>query len=107
MVGGKVCGVSIKGDEVHISVAEKRYWKDPPTYIGARVCCVRARYGGEPVKIGDEVWWQCGKVYWTPCTNGVNDRPGKRCGVDYDIPLEKLGYSHDGGICLEELECST
>lgn len=37
---------------------------------------------GEPIDVGDSLWWQSGKCYWTP-----RDRSRQ------DVPLPKIGYS--------------
>lgn len=47
-------------------------------------CVVYAkRYADCKVKPGDSVWWQSGKVMWTPADRSV-----------IDVPLEKVGYTH-------------
>jgi hypothetical protein len=45
------------------------------------------------MQIGDSFWWQCGVCYWTPKANANSDYRLKD-GVDYDIGLKKIGYSH-------------
>lgn len=88
MVGGKVIGLSRRPDSTLLNVQDKR-----------DNCCVRVIEkkisNGEQVsiKLGDDVWWQCGKVMWTPAGEY---RPGadQKCGVDFDIHLPKVGYSH-------------
>jgi hypothetical protein len=81
MVGGKVIGTTRKGDGTTLlNVAD-----------GFDECAVRV--GGarhREIRVGDEVWWQCRQVMWTPAAT----RRGKRQGVDFDIVLPKVGYSH-------------
>lgn len=96
MVGGIVCGISVVGDEARVRVVEVVHW-NRESVIGNRTCVVVCKHAGKPIKIGDSFWWQAGSCYWTPRTNGANDNPGHRGGVDYDIELQKVGYSHDGG----------
>lgn len=80
MVGGTVIGVSLKNGECLLNVKDNTY---------NQTCAVRCESKradtGQPVAImvGDQVWWQCGKVYWS--AGGVAER---------DIPLRKIGYSH-------------
>jgi hypothetical protein len=84
MVGGRVIGTARKGDGTTLLHVQD-------TNQGGDTCAVRV--GGVrhvEVRPGDEVWWQCGKVMWTPAAT----RHGKRQGVDFDIVLQKVGYSH-------------
>lgn len=78
MVGGKVIGISRKDGEALLTV------EDVITERTADNCAVRCieRQAGE-IGIGDSVWWQSGKVYWTPKSR-----------TETDVPLEKVGYSH-------------
>jgi hypothetical protein len=95
MVGGIIIGLTTTAEWVHAHVADCPHW--PKHGDGAKcprpdTCCVRldpTRKDGSRanLQIGDSLWWQCGFCYWTP-------RTGDRCGVDYDIPLRKIGFSH-------------
>lgn len=58
------------------------YTEETRTDNGARV----------EIGIGDSFWWQGGRCYWTPKANRT--KPGARGGVDCDIPLPKIGFSH-------------
>ncbi len=78
MVGGKVIGVSIKDGESLLNVQDKH----------GQTCAVRA--ATDKIKVGDEVWWQCGKVMWTPQGTTIHGK----CGKDFDIQVPKIGYSH-------------
>lgn len=93
MVGGTVIGVSCSGSEALLNVQDNH-----GTECAVRCGTKRADTGEEIViHPGDEVWWQCGFVYWTPrgscsvlCRNRDNDEETKGS----DIRLEKIGYSH-------------
>lgn len=91
MVGGKVIGIVRRLDGVTMLHVRDECNTDR--------CCVNCRErrikSGEPVQIGlgDSVWWQSGLVMWTP--HPVRN-PG-RCGIDFDIQLPKVGYSHNFG----------
>lgn len=90
MVGGTVIGfargrgstllhIEYRGDRGAVRVVEQRL------------------SSGEPVEIqlGDSVWRQGGKLYWTPvgiARYGEEPRHGK-CAIDWDIPLPLLDYS--------------
>lgn len=88
MVGGVVVGVAINKEEktAHVSCVERCYPNDEPTSVR-----IRGKFY-DVVRPGDSLWWQCGKVYWTPQEN--RGKKNLRCHVDYDIEMEKLGYSH-------------
>ena len=101
MVGGVVIGVTRRGDKTHVHVADCPHY--PKHGRGDEcprpdTCCVytdeRRISDGAPVaiQVGDSIWWQSGRCYWTPRVN--LGRPGNKCGVDYDIAMQKLGYSH-------------
>jgi len=80
MVGGTVIGASLKNGEYLLNVKDNKYEQTCAVRCEAK----RADNGHQvAVMIGDQVWWQCGKVYWSP--SGVAQR---------DIPLKKIGYSH-------------
>lgn len=98
MVGGTVIGITRTDGKTHVHVADCPHY--PKHGRGDEcprpdTCCVYVDEGSieqgnrVSIKIGDSFWWQSGKCYWTPKGN-----TGKRCGVDYDIPLKKVGYSH-------------
>lgn len=77
MVGGTVVGiVRAEGEPTLLHVGGKGCEE------GDR-CCVRVKEGPDPIRIGDDVWWQSGVVYWTP-----NPRDGRE-----DVKLPKVGYS--------------
>ncbi len=82
MVGGTVIGVSRRGGELLLNVKDHHYGDEC-----AVRCEDRRADTGDAVRVmpGDQVWWQCGKVYWTP--NHADITEG-------DIPLRKVGYSH-------------
>lgn len=100
MVGGVVIGLSRRNGETHVHVAECPHY--PKHTRGEcpnpNTCCVytdevRVKDGVRvEIKLGDSFWWQCGQCYWTPKEN--RGRDGNRCGIDFDIAMRKLGYSH-------------
>jgi len=101
MVGGVVIGLTSKDGRVHVNVAECPHY--PKHGRGDEcprpdTCCVYtdaklARDGSAAaIAVGDSFWWQGGRCYWTPKNN--RGRKGNKQGVDFDIELAKLGYSH-------------
>jgi hypothetical protein len=101
MVGGVVIGLSRKDGRTHVHVADCPHYPkhgrgdDCPR---PDTCCVyteetRTDNGARvEIGIGDSFWWQGGRCYWTPKANRT--KPGARGGVDCDIPLPKIGFSH-------------
>lgn len=110
MVGGVIIGLSRNHDgETHVNVADCPH--QPKHGRGDEcprpdTCCVytdgKREDGSEAeLAIGDSFWWQSGSCYWTPranvgatCGHREHIDCKRRCGVDYDIRLKKLGYSH-------------
>lgn len=91
MVGGKVIGISVQGDEALVTCEDK--------YNVTSVRCKGGRV--REIRLGDSVWWQCGKVYWTPkeiadepTCNHAHHYSCRKPGIEYDIPFRKIGYSH-------------
>lgn len=80
MVGGKVIGV-VRGPENTLLHVEDK---------GDRLSVRCVERDDEKVRLGDSVWWQAGKVYWTP------SRFRRTAEADQwrDVPLAKVGYSH-------------
>ncbi len=99
MVGGIVIGLSRKEGKTHVNVADCPHY---PSHKRGEcpvpdTCCVYTKETtetgvGVEIRIGDSLWWQSGSCYWTPKEN--RNKPGIKGGVDYDIRLPKLGYSH-------------
>jgi len=100
MVGGVVIGVTRKEGKAHVNVADCPHYPRHKRGECPRpdTCCV---YTDEiaintglkvEVSLGDSFWWQGGMCYWTPALN--RKKPNGRGGVDYDIQLTKIGYSH-------------
>lgn len=84
MVGGTIIGLAVTGDEVLVNVRGSGCEKND-------TIAVRCKHLDQPLAIGDSLWWQSGNCYWTPKAN--HGLTGK-CGVDIDIALPKVGYSH-------------
>lgn len=84
VVGGHVVGI-VRGEKnTLLHVEDKRH----PDGRHSDYCSVRCvEPAGIQVRMGDSVWWQAGKVYWTP---------RRQRGLENvrDYPLEKVGYSH-------------
>lgn len=102
MVGGSVIGIIRTNESTLVHVADCPHY---PSCGGGmdckrpQTCSVRTdetnQRTGQKVEIGigDSFWWQSGTCYWTPKENRTLG-DSARCGVDYDIPLKKIGYSH-------------
>lgn len=78
MVGGYVIGIEAdESDEdlIVFLVREKAV---------SGHCRVKARKSGNSKKVaaGDTIWWQSGKILWTPAAKVI------------DLELEKVGYSY-------------
>lgn len=84
MVGGTVVEVIVSGDRVWINCEERQTAERAAIYVKATA---RARSISE----GDSVWWQSDRAMWTPAFN--RGKKGLKCGVDYDIRLERIGFS--------------
>ena len=94
MVGGTVVGLSQIGDVVLLNVRDNTYSDECAVRCEAVRSDDRRRVRIIP---GDQVWWQCGKVYWTPKRGNAPvcryyDTDDVTEGSD--IPLKKIGYSH-------------
>lgn len=104
MVGGVIIGLTFSTRDankiIHVNVADCPHY--PKHGRGDEcprpdTCCVYTdgkRQDGTDaaMKIGDSFWWQGGRCYWTPKEN--RKKPDAKGGVDYDIVLAKIGYSH-------------
>lgn len=101
MVGGVIVGIARGKERTHVTVADCPHYPKhgrgdecprPDTCSVYTDEIMISRGMRVEVKIGDSFWWQSGHCYWTPKENrGKEDSRG---GVDYDIKLTKLGYSH-------------
>lgn len=106
MVGGVVIGVTRLADKtVHVNVADCPHYPKHKRGKCPRpdTCCVYTKeehlkqkakdYQIEIwIQPGDSFWWQSGKCYWTPQEN--RNKPNSRSGLDFDVALPKIGYSH-------------
>lgn len=103
MVGGVIIGVTRTTERTHVNVAECPHY--PKHGRGDEcprpdTCCVYTDEVNRETKVpvcvsvGDSFWWQCGVCYWTPKENRSLPDDKAKCGVDYDIPLTKIGFSH-------------
>ncbi len=73
MVGGRIISITPKGNGV------TQLWCVESQGGSTDECAVDVRDAPAMPLIGDEIWWQSGKVYW--------DRDRRT--------LEKVGYSYD------------
>lgn len=82
MVGGKVIGLARHPSGITLLHVED---------TNGDTCSVRCvELPGREIDLADSVWWQMDKLMWTPA-------PGRAVGmqgVDFDIRLRKVGYSH-------------
>lgn len=74
MVGGKIIELR--------TVSSAKVWVN--TQDRSDRCAIYVNPHGHKLNVGDSIWWQAGKAYWTPKPN--------RGGMA-DVPLTKLGYS--------------
>ncbi len=94
MVGGTVIEVVDLATKVYINCADK-----PRGRKKADECAIYVKHTpeSEKIQIGDAIWWQGGNAYWTPKDNRLSDEVanarGLSGGVDYDIPIQRIGYS--------------
>lgn len=84
MVGGiviEVCEVKHLKDALYIDCRSREYNNTCAIYV-------EKNFISEKIEIGDTIWWQHKYAYWTP-------QNSKRllCGHDYDIKIQKIGYS--------------
>lgn len=110
MVGGVVIGITRSEGRCHVHVADCHHY--PRHGRGDEcpcpdTCCVYVDEGSfdegnkVAIQVGDSIWWQCGYCYWTPkanagkvCCDHEHHYSCQRRGIDYDIKLPKIGYSH-------------
>lgn len=85
-VGGKVIQIFKHVDKIWINIMEQ---------LGSEPCSVLAKGIDYDIQLGDKIWWQGGKIYWTPKNNvgtftliklgcsGVNHPLGKEYEITY------------------------
>lgn len=74
MIGGEVIGIVRRDGEPTLLNVED----------GDDSCSVRViEQAKAQIHIRDKVWWQAGKVMWSPMITGQSNK----CGVDFDIQL--------------------
>lgn len=97
MVGGTVVEVSeVKSqpDVLYVNCADK-----PKGRCKADYCAIFVKKDGNAMRIevGDALWWQGGRAFWTPQQNRVTEHEanqrGLKQGFNWDIPLVKIGCS--------------
>lgn len=75
MVGGVVINIVRQSESTWIQCMDRTY--------SDQTCAIRVRDAKE-MKIGDALWWQGNRAYWTPKPDNGQE----------DIVLERVGYSH-------------
>lgn len=76
MVGGVIVDI--------VPVSLSKWWINcaEPKHCGMQTCAVYCDPNGEPLAVGDGLWWQGDSCYWTP-THGLRA----------DVKLRKIGFS--------------
>lgn len=74
-----------------------RVWintKEKPHYHSDCAIYVKDSAEARCVAIGDTVWWQCNRAFWTPKTKSGNpiERKDGKCNVA-NVELERIGFS--------------
>jgi hypothetical protein len=91
MIGGVVIEAVTRDDRVRLRVAERLYDEDGSRAGIGDECGVFISPEGTIPSVGDDVWWQSGKVYWTPADRRF-----------VDFPLKKVGYSSSHAEALSD-----
>jgi hypothetical protein len=95
MIGGTVVKVVPLADKVWVNCEEDNSSSQCAIYVERNEKSLK-------IKPGDCVWWQGGYARWTPyeMRGNVPGTPnyveGRRCGVDYEIKIPKIGFSGVG-----------
>lgn len=100
MVGGtvvEVCEVPGRPDVLFVDCADMPRGRTRPD-----TCAVHVERSAtsERIDVGDGLWWQGSLAYWTPLgmrmSQEEHETAGHRSGVDYDIPINRVGFSGVG-----------
>ena len=85
MVGGVVVGI-VRSDDTLLHVGGTRYKSESGHVVDNRDdrICVRVDEGNEEIRLGDRVWWQGRRIYWTP-VGRADDR--------VEVILGRMSYS--------------
>lgn len=84
MIGGTVVETIVLPDKVWINCEENDSTSQCAIYV-------KRTDKARSISPGDSVWWQSGWAFWTPYFRC--DRTGGKVGKDYDIALERIGFS--------------
>lgn len=104
MVGGEVIGVTQYTDGTSRVLCSQWLYRNGERYRrdDCNACWVKCKSpkGNRQIEAGDSLWWQGRWAMWTPkesrqqeCEHREHLNCRSRCGVDYDIQLERIGYS--------------
>lgn len=77
MVGGTIIDI--------VKVSDRRWWVNCAEHFERRTpdqCAIYLDPSGQPVDVGDSLWWQGAHAYWTPAD--------RRC---VDVKLKRIGFS--------------
>mgnify|MGYP001619169969 FL=1 len=91
MVGGNVIETIVLPDRVWINCQDK--------YGTACAIYLEKTPKARSVSEGDVIWWQGAWAFWTPAANrspvckDAHPYSCLRAGVDYEIKLERIGFS--------------
>lgn len=85
MVGGIVIEVIELPDKIWVNCRDRTYATDTCAVFVEKTDKARS------ISAGDKFWWQAGTCYWTPWPQKTEPT---RHGIDYEIPIRKIGFSH-------------
>lgn len=91
MVGGtviEVCDAEHTKDAIYVDCAD---WVKGRRHPETCAIYVVRSPDSEKIQVGDSLWWQGEWAYWTPAAN--RSAKGSKAGVDYDIKIERIGFS--------------
>ncbi len=94
MIGGRVievCEVKTRPGKLFVNVADRPY-----NYVETCGVLVQDCENSRMIEIGDNLWWQGSKCYWTP-----QNSPREKQGIDFDIQIAKMSGS---GITMSSLD---
>lgn len=114
MVGGVVTSISRSAEKTHVTVAECPHYpshaiKERPD--GRPICScpdtcsvytdeIDQKTGKRvEVAVGDSLWWQSGRCYWTPKANR-----GKTCDHQHHYSCQRAGIDYDHSADKDRLQ---
>ena len=74
MVGGEIIGVAIRSDWSHATLNVQGNGCEQNDFRSVNCKTIRKDTGTlAHFEVGDQVWWQCGVLYWSPRRTGERD----------------------------------